>query len=734
MKRLSISFVLFIFFVMIILAAQRLFAQTPLPGSVIFNEWSQGNTINGATAEWVELLVVGNPCDTTLNLVGLRLQKASGLQTSYIEFKNHPLWQNVPRGSIIVIYNGANKSLVLPADDFTLTGDYKVVIAHNNSTYFTTAGTTWSGTAQMFANSYTPTQQPVLYYQPTNTDIFVWDTHGPGASAYPGSDQLVYYKSHYNSGNFTPATNWEVVAYNAGYPASYNTGNNILFVQGLQQNKPSISLETTSPVSGMMGNTIYFDVKLGCEIPAANVIGVSFVFYRDWQDYFRVDGSFYNNPYVSGYNLWGNGNGMALADTVVERGRLHYSTFRTPPTSPYCGGCGYVTRIPLVIQDTLPNGAVVNFKLLEMYAMLSNGNVVPLTKFLDEIDVTFLSGTAGGLLFYKVGKGDSNHDGVVNATDVTALATRFGEQGGAIQGIINWNTCSTIIRDPWGVDASRDPSTDVLAMWCDHNGDGRVGNLDVLAIGFCWGSTYTYTKANPNTHLPLASSELGLVVYNKNGKRVNNLLPGETYDFVYVVRNAKDLLTASFELDWDKSIEITDYKVSNQFKQNTTDFIEFVRLQKNSGVVALARVWYDGAISGDEIELIRFTAKVNDAEKIKIDLSSPELRDGSGKLYRMPVNLPELSSTPTKFELIGNYPNPFNPSTVIKFNLAEASKVSLKIYNSLGQLVDVLVNNESLEAGRYEKLFDASKLTSGVYFYKLETPNYLSIKKMVLIK
>lgn len=733
MKRLSISFVLFIFFVMIILAAQRLFAQTPQAGSVIFNEWSQGNTTDGASAEWVELLVVGNPCDTVLDLAGLRLQKASGLQTDYIEFKNVPLWQDVPRGAIIVIYNGNNKSSVLPADDFSFSGDYKVVIGHDNTTYFTTNGTTWGAGTEMFSNSYNASQQPVLYHQPSNTDIFIWGTDGPGAGAYPGSNQLVYYKSHYNSGNFTTVANWEVAAYNAGYPASYNTGDNILFVQGLQQNRPSITLSTTSPVSGMMGNTIYFDVKLGCEIPAANVIGVSFVFYRDWKDYFRVQGSFYNTPYVAGYNLWGNGNGMAFADSVVEPGRLHYSTFKTSGSA-YCGGCGYVTRIPLVIQDTLPNGAVCNFMLLEMYAMLSNGNTVPLIKFEEEIDVTFITGTSGGLMYYKVGKGDSDHDGDVDGSDVTALATRFGEQGGAIQGIINWNTCSTIIRDPWGVDASRDPSTDVLAMWCDHNGDGRVGNLDVLAIGFCWGSTYTYTKANPNTHLPLASSELGLVVYDKNGKKVNNLLPGETYDFVYVVRNAKDLLTASFELDWDKSIEITDYKVSNQFKQNTTDFIEFVRLQKNSGVVALARVWYDGAISGDEVELIRFTAKVNNGEKININLTSPELRDGSGKLYRMPVNIPELSTTPAKFELIGNYPNPFNPSTVIKFNLAEASKVSLKIYNSLGQLVDVLVNNESLEAGRYEKLFDASKLTSGVYFYKLETPNYVSIKKMVLIK
>lgn len=731
MKRLSISFVLFIFFVLVILAAQRLFAQAPTSQSVIFNEWSQGNTTDGASAEWVELLVVGNSCDTVLDLAGLRLQKTTGSSTDYIQFNLVSLWTDVPRGAIIVIYNGDNKSSVLPADDFSFSGDYKVVIAHNNATYFTTSGTTWGAGTEMFANSYSATQQPVLHY--SGTDIFIWGTHGPGASVYPGSNQLVYYKSHFNSGVYTTVSNWEVAAYNAGYPASYNTGDNILFVQGLQQNRPSIKLETTSPVSGMMGNTIYFDVKLGCEIPAANVIGVSFVFYRDWKDYFRVQGAFYGTPYVPGYNLWGNGNGTALADSVVEPGRLHYSTFKTAGSA-YCGGCGYVTRIPPVIQDTLPNGAVANFMLLEMYAMLSNGNVVSLIKFEEEIDVTFITGTAGGVMYYKVGKGDSNHDGTVNGTDVTALATRFGEQGGAIQGVVNWNTCTTVLRDPWGVDASRDPSTDVLAMWCDHNGDGRVGNLDVLAIGFCWGTSYTYTKANPHNILPLASSELVMKVLDKNGRVIKNIIPGETYDFVYSVKNAKELLTASFEVNWDNNIEVIDYKVSDQIKSNTTDFIEFVKMESNSAAVALARVWYDGPISGDNIELIRFRVKMKNTNDINIDLTNSELRDSNGKLYRMPVVMPEITTQPAQFALIGNYPNPFNPSTKIKFDLPEKSNVSLKIYNTLGQLIDVLMDNESLEAGRYEKIFDASRLTTGIYFYKLETPNYSAIKKMVLIK
>lgn len=85
------------------------------------------------------------------------------------------------------------------------------------------------------------------------------------------------------------------------------------------------------------------------------------------------------------------------------------------------------------------------------------------------------------------------------------------------------------------------------------------------------------------------------------------------------------------------------------------------------------------------------------------------------------------------FELNQNYPNPFNPSTTINFGVAQAGNVRLVIYNSLGQEVTTLVNGYK-DAGSYDVVFDASNLSSGVYVYKLETPNFVSIKKMILNK
>ncbi|MBK8945576.1 MAG: T9SS type A sorting domain-containing protein [Ignavibacteriae bacterium] len=95
-------------------------------------------------------------------------------------------------------------------------------------------------------------------------------------------------------------------------------------------------------------------------------------------------------------------------------------------------------------------------------------------------------------------------------------------------------------------------------------------------------------------------------------------------------------------------------------------------------------------------------------------------------------------ASPQKYELLQNYPNPFNPVTKITYSipdniLFQNQKVTLKIYNVLGQLVKVLVD-EIKQPGIYEIEFDGSKFISGVYFYKLETGDFTQMKKMILTK
>lgn len=90
-------------------------------------------------------------------------------------------------------------------------------------------------------------------------------------------------------------------------------------------------------------------------------------------------------------------------------------------------------------------------------------------------------------------------------------------------------------------------------------------------------------------------------------------------------------------------------------------------------------------------------------------------------------------SIPTSFVLEQNYPNPFNPETFINFHLPTTSNVQLKVYDILGNEIATLVNEIKLP-GVYNVKFNAEKLPSGVYIYKLQAGNYLAIKKMMLIK
>lgn len=88
---------------------------------------------------------------------------------------------------------------------------------------------------------------------------------------------------------------------------------------------------------------------------------------------------------------------------------------------------------------------------------------------------------------------------------------------------------------------------------------------------------------------------------------------------------------------------------------------------------------------------------------------------------------------PTSYKLEQNYPNPFNPSTTINFSLPKTTNVKIVVYDAYGREVETLVN-DSKTAGNYKVVFNASKVSSGIYFYKIITDNFVNTKKMILIK
>lgn len=91
------------------------------------------------------------------------------------------------------------------------------------------------------------------------------------------------------------------------------------------------------------------------------------------------------------------------------------------------------------------------------------------------------------------------------------------------------------------------------------------------------------------------------------------------------------------------------------------------------------------------------------------------------------------NSCPAHYILYANYPNPFNPSTTIRFGLPKRSYVTLSVFNALGQQVVVMQEGEQ-EAGYHEVQFDGRDLSSGVYFYRLQAGDFAQTRKLLLLR
>lgn len=105
----------------------------------------------------------------------------------------------------------------------------------------------------------------------------------------------------------------------------------------------------------------------------------------------------------------------------------------------------------------------------------------------------------------------------------------------------------------------------------------------------------------------------------------------------------------------------------------------------------------------------------------------------SEKVYALITDVQLDIDIPTVYELGQNYPNPFNPSTVVNYSIPESGLVTLKVFNILGQEIVELVN-EVKQVGVYEVSFNASSLTTGMYIYRIQSGDFTSTKKMILIK
>ena len=180
---------------------------------------------------------------------------------------------------------------------------------------------------------------------------------------------------------------------------------------------------------------------------------------------------------------------------------------------------------------------------------------------------------------------------------------------------------------------------------------------------------------------------------------------------------------------------------------NTDDILVGSGVVNNN--IAAITIWGRNTMNGNsrfgarDDELLRLTLWSDNEEKeIPLRLNSLSclthgelddhvIRYEEGAVLIAGIRDPD--DVPDRYALHQNYPNPFNPTTTIEYNIPRDEKVTLEVYNLLGQKITTLVN-EKQRAGTHRLVFKADKLASGVYFYRLQAGNYTNIKRMIVLR
>ncbi len=247
----------------------------------------------------------------------------------------------------------------------------------------------------------------------------------------------------------------------------------------------------------------------------------------------------------------------------------------------------------------------------------------------------------------------------------------------------------------------------------DINGDGQK---EIVVGGWSPGYNKVYLL-QPDAFSILTSTQIANITpYTGSEGRLNGGDEGDIdgdgkADFVFGTRSTTPL--ASIVRVSYQGGDIAD---SNSYKVSIIDSLYPGQDYQRYDVVRVAKV------GGNANEQVLYT-------------------DGN-QTGRIPIVILDLKSAtavektplPETFFLDQNYPNPFNPSTTIRFGVPKESAVSLEIYNTLGQKVANILQNVLKPAGTYDVTFNASRLPSGTYIYRLQVDNRVIAKKMVLMK
>ena len=340
----------------------------------------------------------------------------------------------------------------------------------------------------------------------------------------------------------------------------------------------------------------------------------------------------------------------------------------------------------------------------------------------DELTITFVEGPAAparqsyadanGDPVYLIYTGDAPSDPTVGVDDFLALVAAFMSNDG---------------DDNYNAQA-------------DVNDDGTVNVDDFLEFLKSWGRTAAGPATKPLVLLP-GINENAEFSLSLGSERV---VAGELVAVDVSLANVAALVGYGFALNYENDkFEFVSVAPADEDLLKSTGGETLFHHIVSDGQVTVANGLFNGtAVSGGG-DVVRFVFRVLREFE---DNARFEIADGlvfdPGQLSNPAVvaGVLELQSTPREFALHQNFPNPFNPDTTIKYDLAESADVTLQIYNVLGQVIRTLVASEAQNAGRYQIRWNGMDdrgvpVSSGIYFYQISADGKFSdVRKLMLLK
>ncbi len=351
----------------------------------------------------------------------------------------------------------------------------------------------------------------------------------------------------------------------------------------------------------------------------------------------------------------------------------------------------------------------------------------------NRIDNIILSGINPNAETISVWPGDTHNNGLVNEEDVLPLSLYWQLEGPRpVYNTRSWEERET---ESW---------LPAEATYADANGDGVVNHLDLLPIALNFGKTRSLDKIVGN---PEVGPE-GRTLNPLSSLTADALRSGDELELYFYTEYEAALSGISFSLRVE-GIDPALWQVSaidpGRWGVDWRDrgqLIDFSTVHQNSIAGALS---HRGVIEPNySRELIKVTLRAtgdwNQSAEIHLERVSKvsgnsiqRLNDAYLTVEQEAAEADPDPEIPLRTELLPNFPNPFNPSTTIQFRVDREAHVTITVYNALGRKVATLIDRMQ-EPGLQEVQFDASHLSSGIYFYRIQTDRFTETRSMALIK